>query len=312
MNKKETKSVFKNPKRANELNGSDWTKFSISVWNDITLSEKEITKGKEFFSVWNDIRKTSEESMLHHPAMFPVMLPDRLIKCFTTSNDMNILDPFMGSGSTLLAAFNLGRRGIGFEINEEYIKLAESRMTQDGLFVKNIPPKIYSEDARLIPEKLGSESVHLCITSPPYWDILSQKRTADKKNIRDYGDNAGDLSRVTNYEDFLEGLIRIFEGVYKVLIPEKYCIVNVMDLRKGNRFFPLHSDLAIKMQKAGFIFDDIIIWDRRQDYNNLRSLGFPYVFRLNKIHEYLLIFQKPKKRTEETTRKISAPPRDKE
>jgi len=311
MDKKETKSIFKNPKRANELNGSDWTKSSISVWNDITLSKEEFTKGVEFFNVWNDIRKTPEEMMLHHPAMFPVMLPERLIKCFTTSKDMNILDPFMGSGSTLLAAFNLGRQGIGFEINEEYIKLAESRMTQDGLFVKNIPPKIYNEDARLISEKLEHESVHLCITSPPYWDILSQKRTADKKNIKDYGNNAGDLSKIMDYKDFLEGLIEIFKGVYEVLAPEKYCIVNVMDLRKRNRFFPFHSDLAIKMQKVGFIFDDIIIWDRRQDYNNLRPLGYPYVFRLNKIHEYLLIFQKPIKRIEETTRKISAPPRGK-
>ena len=66
-----------------------------------------------------------------------------------------------------------------------------------------------------------------------------------------------------------------------------------MDLRKGSRFYPFHSDLARKMEDIGFIFDDIIIWDRRLDYNNLRALGYPSVFRLNKVHEFLLIFKKP-------------------
>ena len=67
-----------------------------------------------------------------------------------------------------------------------------------------------------------------------------------------------------------------------------------MDLRKKERFFPLHSDLARKMEESGWIYDDIIIWDRRQEYNNLRPLGYPFVFRINKIHEYLLLFKKPK------------------
>ena len=86
---------------------------------------------------------------------------------------------------------------------------------------------------------------------------------------------------------------KVFAGVYEVLRAGKYCVVNVMDLRKTNRFFPLHSDLAARMQQIGFLLDDIIVWDRRQEYNNLRPLGFPHVFRVNKIHEFLLIFQKP-------------------
>ncbi len=66
-----------------------------------------------------------------------------------------------------------------------------------------------------------------------------------------------------------------------------------MDLRKKDRFYPFHADLAARLKNSGFVFDDIIIWDRRQEYNNLRPLGFPSVFRVNKVHEYLLIFQKP-------------------
>ena len=71
-----------------------------------------------------------------------------------------------------------------------------------------------------------------------------------------------------------------------------YCVINVMDLRVKNRLYTFHSDLYSEMQKIGFILDDIIIWDRGKEYNNLRPLGYPYKFRINRVHEYLLIFEK--------------------
>ena len=271
---KEKVTEKKSPsKRGNDLNGSEWTKYSISIWSDIV--------------------KSSVERSLHHPAMFPEMLASRLIKCFTAKDDANVLDPFMGSGSTLVAAYNMNKHGIGFEINPDYIEIAESRLAQGNVF-SNTAYDIYKKDARLIPNTLKPESVQLCITSPPYWDIMSQKRTADYKEVRDYGDEKENIAKLHNYDDFLNELALIFQGVFQVLEKGKYCIVNVMDLRKGNKFYSLHSDLASKLKEIGFIFDDIIIWDRRMEYNNLRSLGYPYVFRLNKVHEFILIFQKPK------------------
>jgi len=49
------------------------------------------------------------------------------------------------------------------------------------------------------------------------------------------------------------------------------------------------------MQEIGFELDDIIIWDRQKEYNNMRPLGYPYVFRVNKVHEFVLIFKKGEK-----------------
>jgi DNA modification methylase len=273
MKEETTGKAPRSSKRANELNGSEWTRFSISVWRDI--------------------RKTPEESKLRHPAMFPTMLTTRLIRCFAAPSDKRVLDPFMGSGSTLVSALNMGKQGIGFEINHEYIQLAERRLAQKPLIGEFLQPLIYHESATQLEQKLEPESVHLCITSPPYWDILSQKRTADYKEIRDYGDMESDLSKIVEYDGFLDSLANIFRGVYGVLAKNKYCIVNVMDLRKKDKFYPLHCDLSARMQEIGFIWDDVIIWDRRDEYSNLRSLGYPYVFRINKIHEYLLIFKKP-------------------
>ena len=65
-----------------------------------------------------------------------------------------------------------------------------------------------------------------------------------------------------------------------------------MDLRKKDKFFPLHIDISKMMGEIGFELEDIMIWDRQHEYNNMKTLGYPYVFRVNKIHEFLLIFWK--------------------
>lgn len=262
-------------KRANELDGKSWMKYSISVWNDV--------------------RKTKEELKLNHPAMFPSQLPERLIEIFTTKEMNTILDPFMGSGATLLAAMKLNKKGIGFEIANDYIELAKNRIKTVDLFSANIEPEIYREDARNLLKHLKPGSVDLCITSPPYWDILSEKRTADSKQIKNYVEQENNLGAIGEYREFLGELKNIFEKVYAVMKQGTYCCVVVMDLRKKNRFYPFHSDIASFMQEIGFLYDDLIIWDRRHEYSNLRPLGYPYTFRINKIHEYILIFLKEEK-----------------
>lgn len=259
--------------RANNLNGRDWTRYSISIWDDIGWSQ--------------------EERDLRHPARFPVMLVERLIQCLTRSDEKVIFDPFMGSGSTLLAAHRLQRQGIGIEIYEKYINLARTRLSQTSLFSEETDvPILIHGDSRNLDLYLEPESVDFSATSPPYWDIMRQKRTADYKRVHSYGDAPDDLGTISEYDDFLGELMTVFRKLYPVLKPNKYLVVNVMDLRKRDKFFPLHSDLSKLMIESGYTLDDIIIWDRRKDYNNFRSLGYPHVFRVNKAHEYLLIFQK--------------------
>mgnify|MGYP001038562754 CR=1 FL=1 len=267
-------SYLQKLQRANDLDGREWTSHSISVWKDI--------------------RKTSDEMRLDHPAMFPIILVKRIIRCFTTSSEKMILDPFMGSGSTLIGACLLGRKGIGFEIYPDYVELAKQRLS---IYTRNESSRsfvIYPHDARRLSDFVKPSSIDFCFTSPPYWNILTQRRTADYKEIRNYGNSEKDLGCMDSYTDFLQALGAVFSEVLKVLKPGKYCVVNVMDLRKRSRFYPLHSDLAKELEKIGYIFDDVIIWDRSHEYNNLRPLGYPAVFRINKVHEYLLIFQKPK------------------
>jgi len=260
-------------KRANELDGTRWLINSISVWSDI--------------------RKSAEEAALKHPAMFPSMLVERFIESFTTGEQKTILDPFMGSGSVLVAAQRLGRYGIGVELNPEYAALARRRLSQDMFESKpsQVQYEIHEDDARKLLAHVAPNSIDMTVTSPPYWDILNQSRTADNKEIRHYGNLEADLGIIADYEEFIGCLQEVFEQVHIAMKPDSYCIVVVMDLRKKSRFFPFHSDVAAMMGRVGFVYDDLIIWNRQSEYNNLRPLGYPAVFRINKVHEFCLIFK---------------------
>lgn len=103
----------------------NWKKTSGSKISNIS---------KEDFMEWtNGLWTFSGESKkkIGHPAPFPVELPKRCIQLFSYVDD-TVLDPFLGSGSTLVAVALSNRRGIGIEIDETYCKLAKKRITEEG------------------------------------------------------------------------------------------------------------------------------------------------------------------------------------
>ncbi|MGB9792129.1 MAG: DNA methyltransferase [Thermacetogeniaceae bacterium] len=253
------------------LDGKTWLRYSISIWDDIV--------------------KTAEERKYGHPAMFPLALTDRLIQIFYRGQSGYILDPFLGSGSTVCSAYKMGIPSVGFEIVPSFLEITRMRLFRiDGR--PECYPRLYQADSRLLSEFLPSDSVGLCITSPPYWNVLQQRRSADGRPRRHYGNLSGDLGNIPDYREFLDALGSVFRQVWICLKRGAYCVVVVMDVRKGKEFYPLHIDLAYVMQEAGFKLDDLIVWDRRKEYNRLRPLGYPYVFRVNKVHEFIMIFRK--------------------
>lgn len=82
---------------------------------------------------WNIAPETNMKKY-NHPAMFPEELPRRLIKLFTYKNDV-VLDPFMGVGTTGVACIKNDRSFIGFELDENYFKVAKERIGQEN-FIK--------------------------------------------------------------------------------------------------------------------------------------------------------------------------------
>lgn len=256
--------------------------------------------GKEWlqnsFSIWRDIRRNKEEKRLKHPAMFPIELAEKLINIYTKNPGEVILDPFSGVGSTVIAAKNLDKAGVGVELSKEFVKIAKERVKDEYNNECNYPPKLFIGDSRKLGKIIKDESVDLCINSPPYWDILNRRRTVDKKININYSDSKKDIGNIDSYEDFLTETKKVYSEVYRVLKPNKRCCVVVMDVRKKDKFFPLHMDITKIMEEIGFELEEFIIWDRQHEYNNMKTLGYPWVFRVNKVHEFICIYWKREKK----------------
>lgn len=90
-----------------------------------TLAKEEFLEWTK--SVWSIPAQSAKA--VGHPAPFPVELPARLIRLLTFEGEV-VLDPFMGSGQTALAALESGRRYVGYEINAQYVELAERRIAE--------------------------------------------------------------------------------------------------------------------------------------------------------------------------------------
>jgi len=106
--------------------------FYKERWQKIKNAKSDITR-EEFMGWTNGLWTFSGESKkkIGHPAPFPVELPKRCIKLFSFVED-TVLDPFLGSGSTLIACALLNRKGIGVEIDENYCKLAKNRLIKEA------------------------------------------------------------------------------------------------------------------------------------------------------------------------------------
>ena len=106
-----SKDAYKrqNPlERASTITRDEFLEYNKSVWNFPTESARKVG----------------------HPAPFPVELPRRLIQFYTFENEI-VLDPFMGSGQTAIAARKSGRRYIGYDTNETYVALANQRIRKE-------------------------------------------------------------------------------------------------------------------------------------------------------------------------------------
>lgn len=112
--------------------------FSKGMFSRENFFKRKNTISKEEFleftkSVWTFYAEPATK--IGHPAPFPVELPYRLIQLYTFEGEV-VLDPFMGSGQTAIAAIKTRRHYVGYEINREYVKLAEKRIKEFALGTK--------------------------------------------------------------------------------------------------------------------------------------------------------------------------------
>ncbi|MEW6233033.1 MAG: DNA methyltransferase [Chloroflexota bacterium] len=241
------------------------------------------------------------EDLLLHPAKFPETMAQEFIEFFTKRGQV-VLDPMVGTGSTLVACHRAGRRGIGIELNPRYAQVARQRIDALAMPMPLEPeglgpaPEqvVLTGDARKLDE-MGLPPIDYCITSPPYWDMLKRKGFETQRRRKDlnldvsYSDSPQDLGNIAEYERFLEELVGIYRKVQALLKPGAYLTVIVKNVKKGGRMYPLAWELGRRLGDF-YLLKDEKIWC--QDNQTLAPYGMFYSWVSNTHHHYCLNFQK--------------------
>lgn len=237
-----------------------------------------------------------------HPAVFPISLPSHFINLLTHEGEL-VLDPFVGVGTTLVAAQDLNRNAVGFDLNENYIRKTKDRLGQSRL-TSNTQQLAFTDDANNIPQYLQKNTVSLCITSPPYANMLNRQRlnksirgdlrkNAQYRKVQQYSDDPRDLGTM-KHKEYGNALERIYSGILPLMKPKAHCIININDVWWKNKRYLTHAYVIEALEKAGFEFRNTFIWDKRDLVNKVGIFGWPNNFiSLGATMEYILDFWKP-------------------
>jgi DNA modification methylase len=272
--------------KLNCLTAKEWIKDQLGVW--------------QFIYEKRDIRDKTI-----HPATFPISLSKKVIELFTHKGEL-VVDPFVGSGTTLVAAQDINRNAIGFDLQEKYIELCSQRLNQNvGLFTDSWQMAV-QDDARNIPSWVNQETISLIWTSPPYANLLNRERKNKSRRNRDNGQ----LGKVEQYsqdvrdlgtmalENYTQAMGDIFEKLLPLMKPKAHCVINVPDMWWENQRITIHVSLIEELRKRGFELRNIIIWDRTNIVNQIGIFGWPSNYiTMGVTYEYLLDFWKPIKNT---------------
>jgi len=267
------KGKYDKRNKLNDLTGTEWLQLTKSIW----VSEK-CAEDKDAFE---------------HPAPFLIKDIRKLIRLFTKKN-MIILDPFMGSGTTLMASALEDRNSIGIDLSRKYCALTRKRLKK---------LKIKKDKFRIIKGNSLKEisnikgKIDYCVTSPPYHNILRNKGmgirndgSQKRQGVEYYSEYPDDVGNQKSYDDFLILFGKIMKEVYKKLRDEKYCSIIISDFTVKKKETNAHGDVISLMQNIGFRFCGSVVL--LQNSKPLYPFGYPYAYIINHHHQYILNFRK--------------------
>lgn len=270
------------PTHINCMTPKDWLKSQLGVW--------------QFFYESRDIRDKSV-----HPATFPISLCKKAIELFTHQGEL-VLDPFVGSGSTLIAANDLNRNAAGFDLQQSYIDICDRRLRVQANLFNNARQVAVQDDARNIAKYIQPASVSLIWTSPPYANLLNRARRNKSRRVRDndqlgkveqYSQDPRDLGTM-DLESYTKAMGDIFQSLLPLLKPKGHCVVNVPDMWWENIRITIHVSLIQELRHRGYELRNVIIWDRTNVVNQIGIFGWPSNYiTMGVTFEYLLDFWRP-------------------
>lgn len=231
----------------------------------------------EFSTIWSfKDRGNWKTHKGDYPGNWSPFVPKNIILRYSKENDL-ILDQFIGSGTTLVEAKLLKRRGIGCDVNPVALELSQKR-------IKGVNGESSINLVKCTATNLNfikNDSIDLICTHPPYSNIIKYSR-----NIND------DLS-LCNIDKFYESMGDVAKESYRVLKHGRYCVIMMGDVRQNKLIIPLGFNVMKIFINQGFSLKEIII----KEQHNCRSTDkwIEIAKKKNFLliqHEYIFVFVK--------------------
>jgi DNA modification methylase len=259
--------------KINDLNLNMWKEYDDLITDSLWIMDKRDKSGAHSAGYWGN---------------FIPQIPNQFLRRYTKKGEW-VLDPFLGSGTTLIECKRLGRNGIGIELNNDVIKLAKDNLVKEKNISK-VKTKVIKGDSskvvlKLELSKLKTDSVQFVFLHPPYWDIIK------------FSENKKDLSNADSIEQFLNMFGKIIDNTCSVLDKGRYLAVVIGDKYSEGEWIPLGFYTMQEVMKRGYKLKSTIVknFETTKGKMNQKELwryralagGF-YIFK----HEYIFLFQK--------------------
>ena len=180
---------------------------------------------------------------------FVPQIPHQLLLRYTKKGDW-VLDPFMGSGTTLIEAQRLRRNSVGIELQESVAEEAKARINKEHL--NGINSIVEVGDSRTfsytnILKKANIEKFQFAIYHPPYGSIIK------------FSDSKDDLSNSRSLNDFLKKFGQVVDNSSNYLEKNRYCALVIGDMYKNGQVIPLGFECMNIFLKRGFQLKAILV-----------------------------------------------------
>ena len=258
--------------KINDINLHRWKEHTDIITDSLWVLPKRDTTGAHLAWYWGN---------------FIPQIPHQLMLRYTKKGDW-VLDPFAGSGTTLIECRRLGRNGIGIELNSDVAICAEELVRQeknDSVRTEMITGDARTIDARRALDNLGAKHVQLLIMHPPYHDIIS------------FSDDDKDLSNAASTDEFLKMFGDVLDNVDPVLERRRYLALVIGDKYSKGEWIPLGFHCMSEVLKRDYSLKSIVVKnfeetrakrDQKQLWRYRALVGGFYIFK----HEYIFIFKK--------------------